>query len=94
MEGYPSNTYGLYIDSDKVDVASALAIRVTFHASPEGGTLDPKLVTVTTTVAENRRWDLLEEHNFREATQPTYGQVIFRVQKKQLQRTGKPDQFY
>src|SRR6266404_4749323 len=75
------NSYSLDLDSEKVDAYSVLAIRVTFHTA-KGFETDPSLVSVSPAREGTKRYELLEEYlpgTGRKATQPDYGQVIFRV---------------
>jgi len=75
------NTYSLDIDAEKVDAYSVLAIRVTFH-SAQGFETDPSLISVSPAREGTQRYNILEEYlpgTGRKATQPDYGQVIFRV---------------
>lgn len=82
VENAPSpNTYNLNLDAEKIDPYAVLAIRVTFHAS-KGFETDPSLVSVSPSRSGTQRYNLLEEYlpgSGRKATQPDYGQVIFRV---------------
>jgi RHS repeat-associated protein len=79
------NAYTLDVSNTEVDPNGVMAIRVTFHGRDVA--LDPKLVTVSTTDAQNRRWDILQEYVGQNATQVDYGQITFRI--KVFDKEGK-----
>jgi RHS repeat-associated protein len=85
QDQFNANAFTLDVANTEVDPNGVMAIRVNFHG--RGVDLDPKLVTVSTTDAKNRRWEVLTEYVGQNATQVDYGQVTFRV--KVFDKEGK-----